>query len=233
VCRKLIELCFAGNERNTRCGIFPDGKFSVFSAGRPQSPLFVLLGEHDNIFILLELCRVAVQFSHAVHLAPGNEDRHRTGPRITLESLINLQGDRGDRNDRGDVKKEIPRVLLITTSQVTGTAKQVAQEQESDMDADAVTARRVGRVLRKMRWPPERTKTARGWAVNLAELQRLSQAYGVDWPAEPCAMQEAPPPTNVTSVISVTSVTAPGAEGAGRTDSGLSSGEFEFEEGEI
>jgi hypothetical protein len=162
-------------------------------------------------------------------------------PRLVIQALVRsaadspcLQGDRGDRNDRGDVKKEIPRVLYITTSQVTGTAAQVAQEQESDMDADAVTARRVGRVLRKMRWPPERTKTARGWAVNLAELRRLSQAYGVDWPAEPCATQEAPPPTNVTSVISVTSVTAPEVERAFREDGGeLPLPECEWEEGEI
>jgi len=147
--------------------------------------------------------------------------------RLMIQTLVRcaaespcLQGDRGDRNDRGDVKREIPRVLFITTSQVTGTARRVAQEQEADMDADAVTARRVGRVLRKMRWPPERTKTARGWAVNLAELHRLSQAYGVAWPSELCTTQQAPPPTNVTSVISVTSVTAPELEAALREEDG-------------
>jgi hypothetical protein len=96
----------------------------------------------------------------------------------------------------------------------------VAREQESDIDSDAVTARRVGRVLRKMRWPAERTKSARGWAVNLAELQRLTRAYGVDWPEEFAATQETPHLTNVTRVISVTSVTTPELEAALREEDG-------------
>jgi hypothetical protein len=156
---------------------------------------------------------------------PGLETPDLT--RLVVQALVRcavdspcLQGDRGDRNDRDDVKKVNPRALFMTTSQVTRTATAVAQEQESDMDADAVTARRVGRVLRKMRWPAERRKSARGWSVNLAELERWTRAYGVDWPAEPCATREAPPPGNVTSVISVTSVTAPEAERALRDDDG-------------
>jgi hypothetical protein len=137
--------------------------------------------------------------------------------RLVIQALVRCAadssctpGDCGDRNDRDDVKKKIPRALLMTTSQATRGARTVAQEQETDLDSDIVTARRVGRVLRKMPWTADPTKSARGWAVNLAELHRWTRAYGVEWPGKLCATQGAPHPTNVTSVISVTTVTAPG-----------------------
>jgi hypothetical protein len=52
--------------------------------------------------------------------------------------------------------------------------REVAQELESDLDAEALSVRLVGRVLRKMRWRYERTNRAKGWVVNLAELRRLT-----------------------------------------------------------
>ena len=33
-----------------------------------------------------------------------------------------------------------------------------------------------------MRWRSERTNRAKGWVVNLPELQRWTQAYGIEWP---------------------------------------------------
>jgi len=152
--------------------------------------------------------------------------------RLVIQGLVRCavdsgraRDDVGDRNDGGDVNREIPRALIFTTSQVTRAARAAAQEQESDLDTDTLTGRRIGRVLRKMRWRSERTKSARGWAVSLAELHRWTRAYGVEWPEGLGATQGASHPTNVTSVICVTNVTAPGAEGATRGTCGTLSPE--------
>jgi hypothetical protein len=92
----------------------------------------------------------------------------------------------------------------------------------------------VGRVLQKMRWQSERTKSARGWAVNVAELHRWTRAYGVEWPEELGATQGAPHLGSVTSVTGVTSVTAPGTNGAnGGNSASLSPQQIDFEWGEI
>jgi hypothetical protein len=156
---------------------------------------------------------------------PGLETADLTA--LVIQALVRCaaehvpsRGDVGDRNDGGDVKEEISRALILTTSQVTRAARTLAQEQESDLDTETLTGRRIGRVLRKMRWRSERTKSARGWAVNLAELHRWTRAYGVEWPEQLHAIQGAPYPTNVTSVISVTNVTAPEAQDASREDDG-------------
>jgi hypothetical protein len=159
--------------------------------------------------------------------------------RLVIQGLVrcaaNCTGVRSDVSDAGDVsdvKKEIPRELTLTTSLITRAAKEVAHELEMDLDPETLTSRRVGRTLRKMRWRSERTNNARGWLVNLAELRRWAQAYGVDLPKEWIACQEAPHPTNVTNVTNV--ITSPGAEGESRENGGgFSSQEIDYEEGEI
>jgi hypothetical protein len=110
------------------------------------------------------------------------------------------------------VKGEILRELTFKTSAVVTAAKEVAQELEADIDSDTLTVRRVGRILQKMRWRSVRTNKAKGWVVNLPELQRWTQAYGLEWPEELRNATGAPQPTNGTNGTNGT--TARGVEEA-------------------
>jgi hypothetical protein len=130
------------------------------------------------------------------------------------------------------VKDEIPRELTFKTSAVVAAAKEVAQEMESDLDTETLTPRRVGRILQKMRWRSVRTNRAKGWVVNLPELHRWTEAYGLEWPQELITSLGATHPANGTNGTNGT--TARGAQGASPEDAeSLSYGAFEFEEGEI
>ena len=108
------------------------------------------------------------------------------------------------------VKEEIPRELTFKTSAVTTAAQKVAQETETDIDVEILTPRRVGRMLQKMHWRSLRTNRAKGWVVNLPELQHWTQAYGLEWPEELINALGASRPTNGTNGTNGT--TALGAE---------------------
>jgi hypothetical protein len=83
-----------------------------------------------------------------------------------------------------------------------------------------------------MRWRSLRTNRAKGWVVNLPELQRWTQAYGLEWPQELVNALGAPHSANGTNGTNGT--TALGAEDASLGDSGsLSSQQLAWEEGEL
>ena len=118
-------------------------------------------------------------------------------------------------NDVHDVTKETPEATTFAfgTSAITKLAKELAEEIEADIDPESITARRVGRVLGKMRLRADRTTKRRGWKMSLGDLLGWLTAYGIQAPDEFADLQTAPSHTNViddTNVI--TSQPEPAAE---------------------
>ena len=70
---------------------------------------------------------------------------------------------------------------MFSTSSVTDATVQAAEENESDIDAQSITSRRVGRVLRKMRLEQHREAGGgrRGWVVSTETIRAWAERYGV------------------------------------------------------
>ncbi len=85
------------------------------------------------------------------------------------------------------------------TNAITKFTKEVAEETEADMDPESITARRVGRVLGKMRLRPERTNKAKGWKMTVGDLLNWLTAYGIEPPEEFAELQMAHPSINGTN----------------------------------
>ena len=83
---------------------------------------------------------------------------------------------------------------LVATSAVTDAAVAVAKDEESDIDPQTITSRRVGRVLRKLRLEQHREprRGARGWIVTAAGIRDWAQRYGLPLPSIPDASPSAP-----------------------------------------
>jgi hypothetical protein len=77
------------------------------------------------------------------------------------------------------VSLESPTSIDINTAQVVEEAKAVAEAFEADIDADAITARRVGRVMSTLRFVHIRDAKLKGWRVDLRHLANLARAHGV------------------------------------------------------
>ena len=80
------------------------------------------------------------------------------------------------------VKNGDSREGIFTIKDVVGAAKHIAVDSELDIDPERVTARRVGRVLAKMRLTQEPRSGGRGsrtWRVSASDLKRWSELYGV------------------------------------------------------
>jgi hypothetical protein len=102
------------------------------------------------------------------------------------------------------------RSFSFKTATITKEAKEVVDEIEADMDPDAVTSRRVGRVLGKMRLKPDRTSKAKGWRMSEGDLLGWLVAYGLPIPE---ALQQREPDTlNVNGTDGMAGITASPAE---------------------
>lgn len=103
-------------------------------------------------------------------------------------------------NDVSDVKKEtLSESFSFGTSVITKAAKEVAEEIEADIDQEVITARRVGRVLAKMRLRSDRTAKRRGWRITTGELLGWLTAYGISVPEELANLQTPSLSINVTN----------------------------------
>lgn len=70
--------------------------------------------------------------------------------------------------------------FTFRTETITQATVQVANEQEADIDADKITSRRVGRVLGKLRFKPDKAGGGkRQWIVTLDDLRRWAQVYAI------------------------------------------------------
>ncbi|MCL4872011.1 MAG: toprim domain-containing protein [Anaerolineae bacterium] len=113
--------------------------------------------------------------------------------------------DMSDVCDMSDIKRIAGTgEFALLSSDITAYAHQVITEAELDLDTDKITARRIGRVLGKMRFASSRVagKGTRGWRITLDELARWVTSYGLPL-SEVLGFEE----RNVTNVTAVTNVT--------------------------
>jgi len=82
------------------------------------------------------------------------------------------------------------------TSAIAKLAKELAEEIEADIDPESITARRVGRVLGKMRLRADRTAKRKGWRITVGDILGWLTAYGIEPPEEFANLQTAPLPIN-------------------------------------
>lgn len=70
---------------------------------------------------------------------------------------------------------------FVTTKQVTEAVKEIAAEQEADVDLDKINSRLTGRILSKLRLPSKRPdgSKGRGWIVAGADIQKRLASFGL------------------------------------------------------
>jgi hypothetical protein len=73
---------------------------------------------------------------------------------------------------------------FLKTSQITETAKEIAEGEELGIDAELITEKRIGWILKKLRVTKYREPGTgkRGWMISPFEMQRYVNAYGLYTP---------------------------------------------------
>ena len=112
---------------------------------------------------------------------------------LILQGLCKLAADMSDIKDNSDIRKT---AWTFSTSQISEAVQSIAKNTEADIEIDAITSRKVGRLLGKLRLRKTREagKGTRQWQITLNELERWSAVYGIHLPVE------VTPQTNVTHV---------------------------------
>jgi hypothetical protein len=133
---------------------------------------------------------------------------------LVIRALVQLATrDISDISAISDITQET-HFLHFETSKVTDAAVKIAQDDELDIDPDYITARRVGRILGKMRLKKEREagKGTRKWALSLRDLRRWALSCAILIPGDDANKLPEPLLHNVTTVTNVTNVTSPKAD---------------------
>jgi Domain of unknown function (DUF3854) len=123
---------------------------------------------------------------------------------LVIRALCRGAGcDISDIRDVSDIKRE-GKPWTLKTSQITETAKEIAEELELDIKLEDITSRRIGRVLGKMRFKKAREggKGTRLWQVSADELQDWVCSQGLIMTKSDDTLS-----LNVTDVTNVTNVT--------------------------
>lgn len=68
---------------------------------------------------------------------------------------------------------------VISTKDITAAAKQIAEDDELDIDAEYITSKRIGRILAKMRFKKDKNTSKRAWVIELKDIDRWSTSYGI------------------------------------------------------
>lgn len=115
--------------------------------------------------------------------------------------------------------------ISFTTADLTAIVQDLAKDQETGIEPESISTRRVGRVLGKMRLkakPRPGGKGLRQWQLTNAELQRWLVSYGMPVPKELSNLFSGTPPlsTNGTHGIDGTNGTAPTSGGDDRASPG-------------
>jgi len=97
------------------------------------------------------------------------------------------------------VCSEIPHEFQVKTADITEATISVAQELEADIEANWINARRVGRVLGKMRLRKDRSGKSKAWRVALSDLARWTKSYGIPLPSELSNQENGTLPINGTN----------------------------------
>jgi hypothetical protein len=77
-----------------------------------------------------------------------------------------------------------PQKTFLKTSQITETAKEIAEGEELGIDAELIVEKRIGWILKKLRVTKCREPGTgkRGWMISPFEMQRYVNAYGLYTP---------------------------------------------------
>jgi hypothetical protein len=77
------------------------------------------------------------------------------------------------------VKFETPRDMALTTAAITEATRDAALAEETDIDLESITDRRVGRILGLLRFQKSRDAHRKGWRVGLDHLVAAARAHQV------------------------------------------------------
>ncbi len=96
---------------------------------------------------------------------------------LVIQGLSKLATDKSDIIDNRDIAK----TWTFTTTQISETARLLAEQTEVDIDTEKITSRKVGRLLGKLRLHKAREagKGTRMWQVTSADLKRWSAVYNI------------------------------------------------------
>jgi Domain of unknown function (DUF3854) len=102
---------------------------------------------------------------------------------LVLHALLQLLNEQGDVLSFGDVSTDNTPFFLHTKN-ITEASKQIAEEEDSGIDLDHITSRRIGWILKRLRLRHKReAHTGRkGWVVSKLELQKYFIAFNLTLP---------------------------------------------------
>jgi Domain of unknown function (DUF3854) len=110
----------------------------------------------------------------------------------SISSIPSISSIKGEGGTEHRVKP-----WMLPTADITAAAMKIAQESELDMDPDAVTTRRIGRHLARLRLKKDPDTSKRAWEITLTDLTRLALSFGLvaDQPNQ--ALADKPPPVDI------------------------------------
>jgi hypothetical protein len=75
------------------------------------------------------------------------------------------------------------KFIHLATAAIVACAQRIVRENDYDTRDDPIDARRIGHLMRKLRFEADRTNASRQWRVSLDHLAKLSRSYGLNLPA--------------------------------------------------
>lgn len=99
---------------------------------------------------------------------------------IVIRALQRCVDERGDVLSFGDVSVD-PTPLFIQTRDITEAARAIAEEEESGIDIERITSKRIGWILKRLRVRIKREAHTgkRGWIISRLELQKYFTAFNL------------------------------------------------------
>ena len=128
---------------------------------------------------------------------------------MILGKITRDAGEVGDICEDGEVYR---RTYYLLTSTITAAAQVIAEAHELDMNLEYITSRRIGHILKKMRFIKSRQgHTGKsGWTVSLADLVRWASSYGLE-SERITGLKFKPSGQNITNLTDFTNFTQPTA----------------------
>lgn len=124
---------------------------------------------------------------------------------LLVGKLIRDDRDISDVCDVSDIRN---KNYMFLTQLITQVAHGIMEHQEIDINYETVTSRRIGNVLKKMRFNKRRQGGTgkNGWIVSLEDVIRWAVSYGLD-PSIITGLNIASHPANITDVTNITNIT--------------------------
>lgn len=121
------------------------------------------------------------------HQEEGKEIQSGDLTTLLIQSLCKLAdgrfSDNSDMKDNNDISNIR---FTFTTQQICEATVNFAENSEADVDKEAISSRRIGRLLGKLRFQKSREsgKGTRQWIVTLKELSHWAGVYNLEIPSE-------------------------------------------------